>query len=159
MVIYKTLQGFVSIIQNYLMVCRTCESFVSSVQNHLEVCRPSDGFVLNIENLLVNCRTSVDFASYIRNSRRFSRKYTELPRIPCQISETFWDFASNIQNPVRFCIKHMEPYVIYETILDSVQYSQNFHVVLLQEYETFSNLRNLKTLCAKPTERFLLHKT
>ena len=84
-------------------------------------------------------RTSEAFASCIRNSRRLRRKYTELPRIPYQISETFWDFASNIRNSVRFGIKHTEPYVIYETILDSAQYSRNFHVVLLDEYEAFSN--------------------
>ena len=107
----------------------------------------------------MDCRTSEDFAAYIRNSRRFGRKYTELPKIPYQIPETFWDFASNIRNSARVCIKHTELYVVYETILDSAQYSQNFHVVLLQEYEAFSNLRSFKTLCAKPTERFLFHKT
>lgn len=40
---------------------------------------------------------------------------------------------------MRFGIKHTEPYVIYETILDSAQYSQNFDMVLLEEYEAFSN--------------------
>jgi hypothetical protein len=53
----------------------------------------------------------------------------------------------------------MEAYVVYETILDSAQYWRNFDVVLLQEYEAFLNLRNLKALCGKTTERFSFHKT
>ena len=40
----------------------------------------------------------------------------------------------------------MEPYVFPETILDSEQYWWNFHMVLLQENETFFTLQNLKTL-------------
>ena len=35
----------------------------------------------------------------------------------------------------------MEPYIVYETILVSAQ-SKNFHVIVLHEHESLSNLRN-----------------